>query len=173
LKNINQRFFLFTSTSQAIDLAPRLASNLKLGIITNCTNIRNDFNRLVFTRYAYGGRVSQNLIFKNQKTNLMTIPQKIIEPIKLKRKDVEILKEEIYASKKDKIYKLIKLIPDKPENIDLVDAEIIVSGGRGMGNKENFKKLYELAYILGGTVGASRAAVDLGWNCWRCKRSYT
>jgi electron transfer flavoprotein alpha subunit len=154
---------LLGATTQGKDLTPRVAARLGLGLASDCTafEVAAD-GRLVITRPIYGGRAIATVIEK-------TIPQMAtvrpnvmapLEPDALKTAPVEKLAVEIGNIQA----KVIDLIQESgQQQVGLAEAEIVVSGGRGLKGPENFRLLKELGDVLGAAVGASRAAVDAGW----------
>ncbi len=154
---------LLGATPQGKDLAPRVAARLGLGLASDCTafEVAAD-GRLMITRPIYAGRAIATVIEK-------TIPQMVtvrpnvmvpLEPDSSRTAPVEKLAVETG----DIRAKVIGLIQESGrQQVGLSEAEIIVSGGRGLKGPENFCLLEELAEVLGAAVGASRAAVDAGW----------
>jgi electron transfer flavoprotein alpha subunit len=148
------------------DLGPRIAARLKTGLTADCTGLDIDetTGNLMMTRPAFGGNLMATIECPDHRPQMSTVrpgvfnvpcvddsKQGVIEVI-----DAAITEDDI----KTKVEEIVKSLKDK---IDITEAEIIVSGGRGIGNSEGFEMLRELAHALGGVVGASRAAVDSGW----------
>lgn len=152
---------LFSHSAAAKDFVPRLAERVSAGLVTDCTAINDD---LTFTRPIYAGKAFSRVKFKDQKPFLATIRPNALgsgEPVGSKGPEVINVEVNIDESELRTIIKdIVSKATGRPE---LTEAEIIVSGGRGMKGPENFKILEELADTLGAAVGASRAAVDAGW----------
>ena len=153
---------LFGATSNGRDLAPRLAARLGAGLAADCTAIERDATGLVFTRPTYSGRML-SVIESTGGIQMATVRSGIF-----KRGEpdasltAEVIKEDVSAGTIRTT--LIEKITEAAEGaVKLEDAEVIVSGGRGLGNADNFALVKALADELGGVVGASRAAVDAEW----------
>ncbi|MGC8976491.1 MAG: FAD-binding protein [Candidatus Ratteibacteria bacterium] len=143
---------------------PSVAVKVKTGLTADCTDIDIDENTglLIQTRPTFGGNLMAKIICEKHKPQMATIRPKIFEIAK----DEENIKGEIIEEKVNfEIENRIEICGrEKVENIvDLQEAEIIVSGGRGLKEGKNFEIIKQLADLLGGAVGASRAAVDSGW----------
>lgn len=152
---------LMGHTAIGKDLAPRIAARQSLGLITDCTNVEVNGEEVIFTRPIYAGKAFQKKRITDGKV-FATIRPNNIEPAEedkncnasIKNVDVEI---------KD-IKTIIKeTVRRSTEGVDLSEAKIIVSGGRGVKSGEGFKPLYKLADVLNAAVGASRGACDAGF----------
>ena len=158
--------FLFGATSNGRELAPRLAAKLKTGVSADCTGVEaGDNGSIQWTRPVYAGRMLSVTECCEARPQIGTL-----RPGIFKRGEpdmtltAEIIKEDI-ALPADIVHTtIVEKITEAAEGaVKLEDAEIIVSGGRGLGKPENFSLVKDLADVLGGVVGASRAAVDAGW----------
>ena len=158
---------LIGATNNGRDLGPRLACRLKTGLTADCTGISIDeeSGKVAWTRPAFGGNLMARILCPNTFPQMGTVRPGVFEkPAADASRTGEILKEEIAVPEEEINCRLIEHIASElKDKVDLENAKIIVSGGRGMGNGENFAVLKELADALGGEVGASRAAVDSGW----------
>ena len=143
---------------------PSVAAKIKTGLTADCTDIDIDEETglLVQTRPTFGGNLMARIICKYHRPQMATIRPKIFSPAEvIDGKEGNIIEENIEVEDDGNVEILER---EKVENVvDLQEAEIIVSGGRGMKGPENFNILRELSSLLGGAVGASRAAVDSGW----------
>lgn len=143
---------------------PSVAAKIKTGLTADCTDIDIDEETglLVQTRPTFGGNLMAKIICKNHRPQMATVRPKIFDRAEVvEGKKGEIIKENIEVADDDRVEVTGR---EKVENVvDLQEAEIIVSGGRGIGGPENFDIIREVASLLGGAVGASRAAVDSGW----------
>ncbi len=143
---------------------PSVAAKIKTGLTADCTDIDIDEETglLVQTRPTFGGNLMAKIICKYHRPQMATIRPKIFSPAEvIDGKDGNIIEENIEIEDDGNVEILGR---EKVENVvDLQEAEIIVSGGRGMKGPENFDIIKEFASLLGGAVGASRAAVDSGW----------
>ena len=153
---------LFGATLSANDLASRLAARIKAGLVTNCNLLEiSEDGVLEATKPAYGGNVSATLRFSKNKSQLVTISPGATEISTAARKpeinrvDVKDVSESIVQS--------LGFLKGDPETLDLSEAELVIAGGRGMGNEKGFQLLEELARLLGASVGGTRVAVDSGW----------
>ena len=157
---------LFGATSTGRDLAPRVASRMKTGLTADCTELDIDVNtgNVQWTRPAFGGNLMAVIECPSTRPQMGTVRPGVFKKGEYKDGNVaEIIKETVNKPPEGRA-KMIEFIDDAVgELVNLEEAEIIVSGGRGLGKPENFALLKELADLLGGVVGASRAAVDAGW----------
>jgi len=158
--------FLFGATSNGRELAPRLAARLQTGVAADCTGIElGESGAIQWTRPVYSGRYLTVLECTDARPQIGTVRPGIFkrgEPDT--GRSAEIIKEEVALPADIIRTTLVDKITEAAEGaVKLEDAEVIVSGGRGLGKQENFALLKELADLLGGVVGASRAAVDAGW----------
>jgi len=154
---------LLGATNQGKDLASRVAARLGLGLASDCTAFDVAAGgRLVITRPVYGGRAIATVVEKTTPQMATVRPNVMapLEPDALKTAPMERLTVEIGNIRAQ----VIGLVQESgQQQVGLAEAEIIVSGGRGLKGPENFCLLEELADVLGAAVGASRAAVDAGW----------
>ncbi|KJS20166.1 MAG: electron transfer flavoprotein subunit alpha [Clostridiaceae bacterium BRH_c20a] len=147
------------------DLAPRVAERLKTGVATDCIGVEiSDDGQFKFTRALYAGKLFNQVYSPHARPVMATFRPNALgveDPSGVRNVQMEKVKVQLNL---ENLRTLVKEILGKVQNkMDLTEAEIIVSGGRGMKASENFKLLEELAEVLGGAVGASRAAVDSGW----------
>ncbi|ARC86580.1 electron transfer flavoFAD-binding domain protein [Clostridium argentinense CDC 2741] len=148
------------------DLGPRVAAKLSTGLTADCTalDIDPENNNLMMTRPAFGGNLMATIVCGDHRPQMSTVRPGVFE--KLAKDDskaavVEKANFELTASDiRTKVLEVKKIVKEVE---DIIEADIIVSGGRGVGSKENFAMLKELAEALGGSVAGSRAAVDNGW----------
>ena len=154
------------ATAIGRSLISRVAIKLKAGLTADCTelDIEPEKKILLQTRPAFGGNIMATIISPNYRPQMATVRHKVMQPMGPdKKRKGKIIKEtfenSVYASRT----KLLDIVEEVETLVNLSEADIIVSGGRGMGGPENFKLLEEFAHVLGAGVGASRAAVDSGW----------
>ena len=157
---------LFGATTTGRDLASRVAARINAGLTADCTGLAIDKETKLLqqTRPAFGGNIMATIICKNHRPQMSTVRPKVFkkaEPDKSRKG--QIIKITPKISQQDLIAKVIDIIKDQTIKVNLAEAEIIVSGGRGLQAPENFKLVEELAEVIGGAVGASRATVDAGW----------
>ena len=119
---------------------------------------------MAWTRPAFGGNLMATILCPDNRPQLGTVrPGVFKRPELVEGKEGPITKEDIHVEESQIRTKLIERIKEVAEAVNLEEAEIIVSGGRGVGGPEGFGVIRELAEVVGGVVGASRAAVDAGW----------
>jgi len=154
------------ATAIGRSLISRVAIKIKAGLTADCTGLDIDPDKkiLLQTRPAFGGNIMATIISPNYRPQMATVRHKVMQPIAPdKHRKSKVIRENfdsgLYASRT----KLLDIIEEVESLVNIAEADIIVSGGRGMGSPENFKLLEELARVLGAAVGASRAAVDSGW----------
>lgn len=166
---------LFGATTLGRDLAPRVSSALKSGLTADCTSLEigdhsdskgNEYKDLLLQiRPAFGGNIIATIINPDCRPQMATVREGVMRKEKLQNpkegtlKTIDVNK---YVKPEDFVISIIERHLEE-RKIDIKGSPIIVSGGYGVGSKENFDLLYELANVLGGEVGASRAAVDAGY----------
>ena len=156
---------LFPATHLGRDLAPRVAASLEVGLTADCTGLSIKDGLLLQSRPAFGGNIMADIITPNVRPQMATTRPNVMKiqkpdfsrkaeivtiPVDINPKDSKILIKEVIKTTKKGV-------------ISLDEADIIISGGRGIGSADNFKILEDLAKTINGVVGASRAAVDAGW----------
>jgi electron transfer flavoprotein alpha subunit len=154
---------LLGATTQGKDLAPRVAARLALGLASDCTafEVAAD-GRLIITRPVYGGRAIATALEKTT-PQMATVRPNVMMPLEPDTSRTAPV-EKLAVEAGDIRAKVIDLIQESgQQQVGLAEADVIVSGGRGLKGPENFCLLQELADVLGAAVGASRAAVDAGW----------
>ncbi|MGI6224741.1 MAG: FAD-binding protein [Peptococcales bacterium] len=157
---------LLGATRNGRDLGPRVACRVKTGLTADCTDlgIDDETGLVAWTRPAFGGNIMATILCPEHRPQMGTVrPAVFKKPTPDATKKGKIIRLDLEVKPKDIRTKLVEVIKITKENIKLEDAEIIISGGRGIGKPENFALLRELADVLGGVVGASRATVDAGW----------
>ncbi|WP_301859518.1 electron transfer flavoprotein subunit alpha/FixB family protein [uncultured Megasphaera sp.] len=160
--------FLIGATNIGRDLAPRIANTLKTGLTADCTglSVDDDNKTIVWTRPALGGNIMAEIICPDNRPQMGTVrPNVFKKPEADPNAKGEVIEKTANLSDADFLTKFVELIKLGGGGVKLEEADVIVAGGRGMGGDEPFKTgiLKELADVLGGAVGASRAAVDAGW----------
>lgn len=166
IRKYRPEIFLCGASVIGRSLISRVAVKLHTGLTADCTGLDIDPNEkfLLQTRPAFGGNIMATILSKNHRPQMATVRHKVFkeaEPDTARKGKVII--EEIANSLLISRTKLLDIVEEVEETINIAEADFIVSGGRGMKGPENFKMLEELAQVLGGAVGSSRAAVDAGW----------
>ena len=147
------------------DLGPRIAARLTTGLTADCTSIDVEVENgdLLATRPAFGGNLMATIACPDHRPQMATVRPGVFEKVNTDASNCKIEKVEVKLADSDIRTKVLEIIKEKKDIVDISEANIIVSGGRGVGCKENFALLQELADALGGVVAGSRAAVEKGW----------
>lgn len=166
VKKYRPASMLIGATNHGRDLGPRVSCRLKTGLTADCTvlDIDKETGNVAWTRPAFGGNLMATILCPDHRPQIGTVRPGVFKKSEPMENDAEIVREDIRVEAKDIRTQVLEVIQDMDEeNVDLEGAEIIVSGGRGVGGPEGFEPVRALAKALGATVGASRAAVDSGW----------
>ncbi|MCE5335001.1 MAG: electron transfer flavoprotein subunit alpha [Desulfobacteraceae bacterium] len=152
------------ATSTGRSFIPRVAASLKTGLTADCTELdMSDEGLLLQTRPAFGGNIMATIVCPNRRPQMATVRPKVMKPVKRDGRQGRIesvsLPEECFAGR----IEVLEVIPEKDQTARLTEADVIVSGGRGLRKGENFSLIEELAGLVNGAVGASRGAVEEGW----------
>jgi len=166
IKKHKPEIMLCGATAIGRSLISRVAITVNAGLTADCTGLDIDPKRkiLLQTRPAFGGNIMATIISPNHRPQMSTVRHKVMQPMAPdKHRKGKVIREtfpvSLYASRT----RLLDIVEEVESLVNIAEADIIVSGGRGMGAKENFKILEDLAHVLGSAVGSSRAAVDAGW----------
>ena len=157
--------FLLGASSRGRDLAGSVATSLHTGLTADCTGLEIDpeTRQLRQTRPAYGGNIMATIITPNHRPQMATVRHRVFEiPDPDEGRRGQIVTVPAKLAEDDIATKVIDFLAGE-EDINLADAKIIVAGGGGVGGAEGFDSIRDLAQVLGGAIGASRAAVDAGW----------
>ena len=170
---------LVGATAIGRDLGPRVSARVHTGLTADCTQLEiGDFpmvatpgkedeqkhNQLLMTRPAFGGNTIATIACPDFRPQMATVRPGVMQ----KRAKVEGAKANVVEfnpgfTPDNKYVEILEVVKAVSDTVDIMDAKILVSGGRGVGSAENFKMLDDLAAVLGGTVSCSRAVVDAGW----------
>lgn len=156
---------LIGATSTGRDFGGGLATELRTGLTADCTGleVEVDTRSLLQTRPAFGGNIMATIKSSGHRPQMATVRPKVFAmPLRGEKKSIRVIEEKTKLSERNQKTTILEWISLK-EGANLADANVIVSGGRGIGKPENFTMLQELAELLDGAVGASRAVVDAGW----------
>jgi electron transfer flavoprotein alpha subunit len=163
---------LFGATTEGRDLAPRVASHLKVGLTADCTDLQIGNHKqkdieykdiLYQIRPAFGGNIIATIISPEKKPQMATVREGVMRMVQPdNQRKTETVKIPLSLSPEDFPTEIIDRVMEE-KSVNLKGAQIIVAGGMGVGNRENFSLIRELAQTIGGEVGASRAAVDQGF----------
>ncbi len=155
---------IYPATKIGRDLAPRVAATLKVGLTADCTGLSIHDGRLLQTRPAFGGNIMADIISVTRPQMATVRPNVMKKGSPDKDRAAEVVETPVKIDLKGIRTEIKEIISMKSsDRVPLDEADIIVSGGRGVGNKENFKIIEDLAEVLNAAVGASRSTVDLGW----------
>lgn len=157
---------LFGATHIGRDLAPRVAQRLHTGLTADCTGLDIDESErlLLQTRPAFGGNIMATIACPRHRPQMATVRPGVMRALpEDKTRTGDITRVEVDLAETDFMTKILEIIKEGKHTVDLEEAKVIVTGGRGLGGPDGFKLIEQLAALLGGAVGASRAAVDAGW----------
>lgn len=161
IKENNPKIILFPGNVFGKDIAPRLSAKLDIPLLTDCVEIECTDQDISITRPIFTGKILQKNKILNSGCIITIKPNSFsIEKEKSSGLEINIIDENQYENKG---IKLIEIKKPEIEKIDVLDADIIVSGGRGLQDPDKFNIIEELAKVLGAATGASRAVVDAGW----------
>lgn len=167
---------LFAATTLGRDLAPRVAARLKTGLTADCTalDIEPETGCLLQTRPAWGGNLMAMIKTAHHRPQMATVrPRVMAKAAAQPGRTGEVIKLPVEMDEKSFRVEIGDWAPDKIGGVDLDGVNLIVSGGRGVGDAQGFELLDQLAGLLDGAVGASRAAVDAGWRDHDCQVGQT
>ena len=168
---------LVGATAIGRDLGPRVSARVKTGLTADCTVLEiGDFpinaipgkeqkhNQLLMTRPAFGGNTIATIACPDNRPQMATVRAGVMQKIEPKKgAKAEVVEYNPGFTPDNKYVEILDIVKEVTDVVDIMDAKILVSGGRGVGSAENFKLLEDLADALGGTVSCSRAVVDNGW----------
>ncbi len=145
------------------DLGPRVAARLETGLTADCTSLDVDVESgdLLATRPAFGGNLMATIVCPDHRPQMATVRPGVFEKLPLGENDATVENVEIKFNSNDIRTKIVEIIKEHKDIVDISEANVLVAGGRGIGSEENFKMLKELAEV--GSIAASRAAVEKGW----------
>ena len=157
---------LFGRTHLGRDIGPRLAFRLGVGVAQDCLEVAVDSGtgRLIATRPVYGGNALARFTFPGDGAQVVVLRPKAVEPLEADSSRIgEVVTMQPGLDPSIIKARLVETVRQESEGVRLEDAPVVIGGGRGIGGAEAFEMLEELARIMGGAVGASRAVCDAGW----------
>ena len=168
---------LVGATAIGRDLGPRVSARVATGLTADCTvleigdfpinpipNQEQKHNQLLMTRPAFGGNTIATIACPDNRPQMATVRPGVMQKIdRIDGAKAEVIEFNPGFTPDNKYVEILEVVKSVKDTVDIMDAKIIVSGGRGVGSAENFKLLQDLADVLGGTVSCSRAVVDSGW----------
>ncbi len=162
--------FLIGATTLGRDLAGSVATTLRTGLTADCTQLKmgvgKDSSRklLMMTRPAFGGNVIATILCKTHRPQMATVRPRVFNvPTPEPGRSGEVIPEKISIAQESINAEILEFITNQTAKVKVEYADVIVSGGRGLGSAAGFSLIQELADELGGVVGSSRACVDAGW----------
>ncbi len=163
VEEIKPEIILFSASSMGKDLAPRLAAKLGVSLATDCTRTALRDGKLEVTRPIFAGKAYATLTFRSS-PQMATLRPNVFPLVEPESKPGEVIKREVVIPEELVKAQAVETLKEKGAELDVTEAEIVVSGGRGMKGPENFDLLRDLISLLPhSAVGASRSAVDSGW----------
>ena len=177
IKKYKPEIVLIGATAIGRDLGPRLAARIHTGLTADCTKLDiGDFplnpvpgkeqkhNQLLMTRPAFGGNTIATIACPDFRPQMATVRPGVMQKLPKDPSHKAIVEEYNPGFEENKNYvEILDIVKAVSDVVDIMDAKILVSGGRGVGSPENFAILHDLADVIGGTVSCSRAVVDAGW----------
>ncbi|UCG69132.1 MAG: FAD-binding protein [Thermoplasmata archaeon] len=166
IKEHKPNIVIYGATHIGRDLAPRIAQRMDLGLTADCTELTIDPDEkiLLQTRPAFGGNIMATIITPNHRPQMATVRPGIMKELeKDDSRKGETIDFTVKLSDDEIKTKILEIVKEAKKRVNLEEANIIVSGGRGVGSKDGFKVIRELAEVLGGEVGGSRVAVEKEW----------
>ncbi len=166
VKHYKPDIMLYGATAIGRDLAPRVSARVHTGLTADCTGlaIQEETNHLLMTRPAFGGNVMATIVCREHRPQMATVRPGVfqrIAPLEGATCPVDTFPVDGLAEGRN--VEILEIVKKVSEKMDIQEAKVLVSGGRGLGGPEYFSMLEELAEALGGTVASSRACVDAGW----------
>jgi electron transfer flavoprotein alpha subunit len=165
VRQYKPEIFLLGASSRGRDLAGSVATELYTGLTADCTGLDIDpqTSLLRQTRPAFGGNIMATIICPNYRPQMSTVRHRVFEmPTADPKRQGQIVSVKPGLDENQIATRVVDFVAEQG-SVNLADARIIVSGGRGVGGPDGFGPIRELAEVLGGAVGSSRAAVDAGW----------
>ncbi len=168
---------LVGATAIGRDLGPRVSARVATGLTADCTvleigdfpinpvpNQEQKHNQLLMTRPAFGGNTIATIACPDNRPQMATVRPGVMQKIDpITGAKAEVIEYNPGFTPNNKYVEILDVVKELSDTVDIMDAKILVSGGRGVGSAENFKILQDLADVIGGTVSCSRAVVDNGW----------
>ncbi len=177
INEFKPEIMLVGATAIGRDLGPRVSARVHTGLTADCTQLEiGDFpinpipgkeqkhNQLLMTRPAFGGNTIATIACPDFRPQMATVRPGVMQKLpKVEGAKANVVEYNPGFTPDNKYVEILKIVKSVAETVDIMDAKILISGGRGVGSAENFKMLDDLAEVLGGTVSCSRAVVDAGW----------
>lgn len=177
INEFKPEIMLVGATAIGRDLGPRVSARVQTGLTADCTSLAiGDFplvampgkeqkhNQLLMTRPAFGGNTIATIACPDNRPQMATVRPGVMQKIApIEGAKADVVEYNPGFTPDNKYVEILEIVKNVADVVDIQDAKILVSGGRGVGSPENFKLLEDLAEVVGGTVSCSRAVVDSGW----------
>ena len=165
IKKYDPEIVLFGATSIGRDIAPRLAAQVHTGLTADCTSLAIDeeTKKLLMTRPAFGGNIMATIMCTDFTPQMATVRPGVMSAISIEKEEGEIIEEAANLENLENPITIREILKVESKKKDITEADILISGGRGLGGPEGFDRLADLASELQAEISSSRAAVDAGW----------
>lgn len=166
IKEEQPEILLIGATTIGRDLAPRVSARVNTGLTADCTHldIDEETKLLLMTRPAFGGNIMATIICQDFKPQMSTVRPGVMQKIEPDfTKEIEKTEIKVEFTADDMQVEVLEMVKEDKKQVNIEDAEILVSVGRGIGSKENLDKVNDLAKVLKAEVSGSRAVIDNGW----------
>ncbi|UCD26969.1 MAG: electron transfer flavoprotein subunit alpha/FixB family protein [Candidatus Bathyarchaeota archaeon] len=165
IKQHNPEILLFSATAIGRDLAPTVAAKIRTGLTADCVELNiNEKRKLLQIVPAFGGNMMATVICPEHKPQMATVRPGVMKNLERDRsRHGEIVKVDTSLKEEDMKIRIVEVVAEKPKVLPIEGAVVVVAGGWGVGNAENWRLIEELAEAIGGAVGATRPAVDENW----------
>ena len=166
IKELEPEIVLYGATSIGRDLAPRVSARVHTGLTADCTKlaINEETKLLHMTRPAFGGNIMATIVCKNHRPQMATVRPGVMSALaKDETRTGEVVNFKVDFVPADMNVEIIEEVKETRKTVDITDAKVLVSGGRGIGSPEFVPVLQEAADVLGGVVSGSRPVIEAGW----------
>jgi electron transfer flavoprotein alpha subunit len=164
IKTYQPEILLMGATALGIELAPRVAAKVRTGLSAHCINLKLDSEgRLLQVVPGWGGGVIATISCPDHRPQMATVMPGAMKALAPVERTGEVREMEVQLPEADMGPEVLQVKREKPEELPLEKADVVIAGGWGIGSEENWKMIEELASVLGGAVGATRPPVDEGW----------
>lgn len=166
IKACDPNIMLYGASAIGRDLAPRVSARVHTGLTADCTKLDIDpaTKLLAMTRPAFGGNIMATILCENYRPQMATVRPGVMKALpKDETRKGEVKEIKVAFTPADMNVKIREVVKSSKKSVDITEAKILVSGGRGIGSAAGFDMLRDLADVLGGEISSSRANVDAGW----------
>jgi len=166
IKKEKPEVVLVGATSIGRDIGPRVSARIHTGLTADCTSldIDEETRQLLMTRPAFGGNIMATIICPDHRPQMSTVrPGVMLKLDRVTSRTGDVVVFDAGLTPSDLNVEVLEIVKEDKKKANIEDANVLISGGRGVGSKENMSHLYELAEVLNGEVSGSRAVIDNGW----------